>query len=79
MGAAKAFEDRFGWTDLPFAYPYGDVIHVGTEAPKVCADAGHPMAFTTVPGPSDMTVAPHLLPRVDYKRFLRDAALFGEP
>ena len=77
--AAQAFKSRFGWAEMPFAYPYGDVIHVGPEAPKVCAEVGHPMAYTTVPGPSDMAAAPHLLPRVDYKRFLREEALFAEP
>ena len=73
IGEARAFfETTFGWRDLPFAYPYGDVIHVGPNAPRVVAREGHPMAFTTVPGPSDFAQAPHLLPRIDYKRFLRD-------
>ncbi len=71
-GAWEFFETRFGWTDLPFAYPYGDVIHVGAEAPQVCAARGHPLAYTTVPGPSDLAAAPHLLPRIDYKRFVAE-------
>lgn len=70
--ARRFFFDTFGWEDMPFAYPYGDVIHVGDIAPLICAQAGYPFAFTTVPGPSDMRGAPHLLPRIDYKRFLRD-------
>ena len=74
-GAWRAFENRFGWTELPFAYPYGDTIHVGVEAPKICAERGHPLAYTTVPGPSDFAGAPHVLPRVDYKRFLREEGL----
>ena len=76
IGDASAyFETNFGRTDLPFAYPYGDVVHVGSEAPLAVANAGHPIAFTTVPGPSDFANAPHLLPRIDYKRFLRDYAI----
>jgi len=73
--ARAYFADRFAWNNLPFAYPYGDVVHVGPDAPRVVARAGHPMAFTTVPGPSDFAQAPHLLPRIDYKRFLRDYEL----
>ncbi|MEM9032632.1 MAG: polysaccharide deacetylase family protein [Pseudomonadota bacterium] len=76
-GAARAFEDLFGWRDLPFAYPYGDVVHVGQNAPRAVADAGHPVAFTTVPGKSDLALGRHLLPRTDYKRFLREAQLLG--
>lgn len=70
--AWQAIEARFGWSGLPFAYPYGDVVHVGHEAPRVCADRGHRVAYTTVPGPSDLHAAPHLLPRIDYKRFVKD-------
>ncbi|WP_236638244.1 polysaccharide deacetylase family protein [Mangrovicoccus ximenensis] len=73
--AARALEAEFGWTGLPFAYPYGAEIHVGTRPPQVCAAAGHPLAFTTIPGPSDAAAAPHLLPRIDYKVFLRDQDL----
>lgn len=78
-GAWRAFETRFGWTDLPFAYPYGDTIHVGTEAPRVCLERGHRVAYTTVPGISDFKGSPHLLPRVDYKRFLREEGLLSGP
>lgn len=73
--AAAAFAARFGWHAMPFAYPYGDRVHVGDAAPAAVAAAGHPMAFTTVPGASDLAQAPHLLPRIDYKRFLRDHAI----
>lgn len=73
--AAEFFAQHFGWTALPFAYPYGDIVHVGPRPPLAVAAAGHPLAFTTVPGPSDLAAAPHLLPRVDYKVFLRDHAL----
>jgi peptidoglycan/xylan/chitin deacetylase (PgdA/CDA1 family) len=71
-GAQRYFEIRFGWRDLPFAYPYGDVIHVEAEAPHAVAARGHPVAYTTVPGPSDFERAPHLLPRIDDKRFMAD-------
>ncbi len=73
IGEARAFfETAFGWRDMPFAYPYGDVVHVGPDAPRVVAREGHPIAFTTIPGPSNFAQTPHLLPRIDYKRFLRD-------
>ena len=74
--AARAwFSDTFGWTALPFAYPYGDAVHVGEAPPARVAAAGHPIAYTTQPGTSDLRTAPHRLPRVDYKRFLRDEAI----
>ena len=73
--SSQFFEDRFGWTSLPFAYPYGDAIHVGTAAPEACARAGHPMAYTTIPGPSQFASSPHVLPRIDYKRFVREQTL----
>ena len=73
--AARAFADRFGWANLPFAYPYGDAIHVGDAAPRLVAEAGHPMAFTTQSGASDLARDPFRLPRIDYKRFLRDYGL----
>jgi len=75
--AARYLATEFGWTNLPFAYPYGDRIHVGTAPPEVCARAGHPLAYTTVPGRSDFAHAPHLLPRIDYKVFLREFELLG--
>lgn len=70
--ARDYFQSEFGWYELPFAYPYGDRVHVGTCPPAICAEAGHPIAYTTVPGPSDFTREPHLMPRIDYKRFVRD-------
>lgn len=71
-GARRYFRDQFGWTEMTFAYPYGDHVHVGDSAPRDVARASHPMAFTTIPGASDLAHAPHRLPRIDYKRFLRD-------
>ncbi len=79
---AEARDDlrtRFGWDGLPFAYPYGDIVHIGPEAPKACEDAGHPMAFTTIPGESDVKRAPFHLPRIGYDRFVREFGLTGAP
>ncbi|MDU8944708.1 polysaccharide deacetylase family protein [Ovoidimarina sediminis] len=73
--ARAYFADTFGWHDLPFAYPYGDIVHVGEAAPARVAAAGHPIAYTTVPGPSDIGTNPHRLPRIDYKRFLREEGI----
>lgn len=77
VGGMRYFSSHFGWQMTVLAYPYGDVVHVGDEVPKVSARAGFEMAYTTVPGPSDFAQAPHRLPRIDYKRFLREQALLG--
>lgn len=70
-GSKLRLEKLLGHKTEIFAYPYGESIHVGEHAPRICSELGIEFSFTTEVG-SNMTVTdPQRLLRYDYKDFVR--------
>lgn len=54
---------RLGFTDVPFAFPYGGETHVDARARAATRDAGFRCAWTTQPGDNDRHTDRHALRR----------------
>lgn len=72
LGSKRELEALLGGRDEAFAYPYGEPVHVGPIAPRACRDAGYRRAYTTTPLPIGPDADPLLLPRLDYKVFVKE-------
>jgi peptidoglycan/xylan/chitin deacetylase (PgdA/CDA1 family) len=68
----KAVESLWGLDEVTLAYPYGEVVHVGTQAPVLARKLGYKMAFSTVTGVNEASTDTMMLKRIDYKVFVRD-------
>lgn len=73
LGSKRGLEALLDGRDETFAYPYGEAVHVGTVAPRVCREAGYRRAYTTTPAPIGPDADPFLLPRLDYKEFVKES------
>jgi peptidoglycan/xylan/chitin deacetylase (PgdA/CDA1 family) len=73
-GACGDLQSRLGLAEVPFAYPYGGIAHIGAAAPEVARRAGHSCALSTIPGRNTASTDRFLLHRLRWQELRRLAA-----
>lgn len=67
----RLLESLLGHPCQTFAYPYGELAHVGVHAPRIAEKIGFHYAFSTLHGELEMNQDLYMLPRYDYKDFCK--------
>ena len=73
-GSFEELATRLGDRDLPFAYPYGKLLHMSPAAVAAVQEAGYSCGLTTIKGPNAADTDLFELRRVAYKYVKRSAA-----
>ena len=63
-------KDKLKLNDLSFAYPHGNIQHIGENIPKIVKDIGYSFALTTIPNKINDTTNKYLVSRMTFDEFI---------
>ena len=76
-GSANDLRAHLGLAAPTFAYPYGEMSHIGEAAPAAVRNAGYSCALTMVPGLNDNSTDRFLLHRLEFARLVYNMTFAG--
>jgi peptidoglycan/xylan/chitin deacetylase (PgdA/CDA1 family) len=65
-GSYGHLKRTFGLKEIPFAYPYGEMRHIGLKSPGLVRSTGFTAGFTAIPKVITSGVNPYLIPRMAF-------------